>query len=355
MKTRVIILLTSIAIVAIFIASIGSYIKFSILQPLELDDDYNVMELPFQILTDDGLKFTIELAIMLKQEMESNPTADPWEDSLPTTGTTITPTKPTTPQQTNPTDPNGATNPTDPIGTNPEPTQPPTQVPTQPPTEPTKPKPTDPPKSEGYNYPGHDFTNGAVSDDWFDNVLFIGESRTVGLRDYARTGNAAYFCGVGMSVFNVMSKSFSDGDHFSKQSLEELLSSKQFDKIFINLGINECGYSSTTIIAAYKQLLATVQKYQPNATIILQGVITVTAKYAGSKDHFKPANIQALNKKIKALADDAKIFYIDANPYFTDPDGYLYKDITGDGCHFTGKYYKVWAEWISFAVGQLGL
>jgi lysophospholipase L1-like esterase len=49
------------------------------------------------------------------------------------------------------------------------------------------------------------------------------------------------------------------------------------------------------------------------------------------------------------------VFFIDANPYFTDPKGFLYTDITGDGCHFTGKYYKEWAKWISFAVGQLGI
>ena len=353
MKARVIVLLSAIVIVAVCIAALGSYIKYEILQPLDLDDDYNVMELPFQVLTDDGLKFAIEFAIMMEQmptEDPDNTTESTWEDFLPTpppTDPTTRPTIPgTTPGDTEPTDP---TDPTDPLPTDPKPTEP---KPTEP--KPTQPKPTEP-KKESYTYPDHDFSEGAVSDEWFENVLFIGESRTVGLRDYARTGNAAYFCGVGASVFNIMKKEFSDGSHFSKQTLESLLSSQQFDKVFINLGINECGYPASTIIAAYEKIIAMVQKYQPDAKIILQGVLTVTEKYAGSKDHFKPKSIHALNKKIKKLADDTTIFYIDANPYFTDPDGYLYKDITGDGCHFTGKYYKEWAKWISFAVGQLGI
>ncbi len=344
MKTRVIILLSAIAIVAVSIAGIGSYIKFAILQPLELDDDYNVMELPFQVLTDDGLKFAIEFAISLRNEQPDDPTTD---FDPPTSDTTIG-TEPNTqpPTGTTPVLPptTGSTAPTDP-------TTPPT-------TQPTEPKPTPPPTKPpetGDKYPGHDFSQGAVSDDWFENVLFIGESRTVGLRDYARSGNAEYFCGVGASTFNILKKSFADGSRFPEQKLEALLSSKQYDKIFINLGINECGYPAKTIIAAYKTILELVQEKQPNATIILQGVLTVTTKYAGSKAHFKPSSIQALNKKIEALADNSKIFYIDANPYFTDTNGYLYKDITGDGCHFTGKYYKVWAQWISFAVGQLGI
>ena len=355
MKTRVIVLLTAIVVFAIVIATLGSYIKFCILQPFELDEGYNVMELPFQILTDEGLKFAVELAIEMRQEPTEDPTEDPWIDSLPSSSSSTAQTQvPTT--STSPID--GTTSPTEPTEpitgpTQPD-TQPPTQPTTQPQTKPTQPS-TEPTQPSGYKYPGHDFSEGAVSSEWFDNTLFIGESRTVGLRDYARSGNAEYFCGVGASVFNITKKEFSDGSNFSKQTLESLLSGKQYDKIFINLGINECGYSSKTIIAAYKKILSMVQEKQPDATIILQGVLTVTQKYAGSKDHFQPSNIKALNKKIEALADNSKIFYIDANQYFTDPDGYLYKDITGDGCHFTGKYYKEWAKWISFAVGQLGI
>ncbi len=340
MKIRVFALLASIIIAAAIVAGIGCHIKYNILQPLDLDEDYNIVELPFLVLTDEGLQFCIEYALSMEKEEDFT---EP-DDDL---------------GQTDPTDP-GVTDPTDPPPTDPGPTDP---TPTDPqPTDPqpTDPPPTDPPATQPgnqdhYKYPDHDFSQGAVSDAWFENTLFIGESRTVGLRDYARSGNAEYFCKVGMTVFNVTKESCADNGRFSSQTLESLLSSKTYDHIFINLGINECGYPAKTITAKYQKLIDLIRDKQPNAKIILQGVLTVTEKYAGSKDHFKPSNIQALNKKIKGLSDGKTIFYIDANPYFTDPDGYLYTDITGDGAHFTGKYYKVWANWIRFAVGQLGI
>jgi lysophospholipase L1-like esterase len=204
-------------------------------------------------------------------------------------------------------------------------------------------------------YPGHDFSGG-VSDAWFNDVLFIGDSRTVGLRDYARSGNAEYFCSVGLTVFSVLKDDTKASDkNFSKQTLESLLSSKSYGKIFISLGINECGYSTSSLINAYSKLINRVRELQPNAKIILQGIITVTKKYAGSRDYFKPNHINAINERIKGLSNGSTIFYIDANPYFTDSDGYLYTDVTGDGCHFTGKYYREWAKWISFAAGKLGI
>ncbi len=349
MKIRVFALLAAIVVTAAIIAGIGSYIKYNILQPLDLDEDYNIMELPFLVLTDEALQFCIEFALSMEEDDFTDPD-DFWEETDPTEPGITDPTDPN-PTDPNPTDP-GPTdpNPTDPTPTDPQPTDP---TPTDP--QPTDPPPTQPDNQDSYKYPGHDFSQGAVSDAWFENALFIGESRTVGLRDYARSGNAEYFCKVGMTVFNVMKEECADSGRFSSQTLESLLSSKTYEYIFINLGINECGYPAKTIAAKYKTLIEMIQEKQPNAKIVLQGVIAVTKKYAGSKDHFKPSNIQAINKRIKAMANNSKIFYIDANLYFTDPDGYLYSDITGDGAHFTGKYYKVWANWIHFAVGQLGI
>lgn len=202
--------------------------------------------------------------------------------------------------------------------------------------------------------PNADFSVGAVDESWFDNVLFIGDSRTVGLRDYARSGKADYFCSVGMSVFNFKSRTASD-KNFSEQKLEALLKSKTYDKIFISLGINECGYPLKTLMNAYTDLVDMVRQHQPDAKIILQGIMAVSRSYAKNGSSFSPSNINKINDEIRALADGASIYYIDVNEYFADEDGYLIKEVSGDGCHPSGKYYGVWANWIAFAVGQIGI
>jgi lysophospholipase L1-like esterase len=370
----------------------GAYLKLAVLEPLGIATDEDIAALPFLIFTDDALRYSIEEALN-PTEPSTDPTTAPTTEptTVPTTvpattePTTEPPTVPettvpeeTTAPTTQPTDPKPTDpkptepkptdpKPTDPKPTNPKPTEPkptdpkptdptpPSEPTTEPeetdPSETTTPPVTEPPKSS--KYPGHDFSGG-VSDSWYNDVLFIGDSRTVGLRDYARSGNAEYFCTVGMSVFNYSERTASD-KNFSKQTLESLLSKKTYGKIFISLGINECGYSTGSLINAYSKLINRVRELQPNAKIILQGIITVTKKYAGNRDYFQPKHINSINERIKGLANGSTIFYIDANPYFTDSEGYLYTDVTGDGCHFSGKYYREWAKWISFAVAKLGI
>ena len=259
----------------------------------------------------------------------------------PTVVTTIPQTQPSDPAITDP-DPSDETEPS---------TTPPTTVP--PTTEPDVTEPVVIP-GPALHDPNGDFSIGAVDPSWFDNVLFIGDSRTVGLRDYARSGNAEYFCSVGMSVFNFKSRTASD-KNFTEQKLDKLLSSKTYDKIFISLGINECGYPLNTLMNAYTDLVDMVRQYQPDAKIILQGIMSVSRSYAKNGSSFAPSNINKINDEIRGLANGSSIFYIDVNEFFADEEGYLLKEVSGDGCHPSGKYYGVWANWIAYAVGQLGI
>lgn len=214
------------------------------------------------------------------------------------------------------------------------PTTAPTTVPTEPPT-------TDP------------FAN-MVDESWYDNTLFIGDSRTIGLRDYARIGNAEYFCSVGMSVFNYESATAQD-KNFERQALASLLSSKTYDKIFVNLGINEAGYPISSLMGSYKDLLDMIRQAQPDAVIILQGILNVSKNYADGRSYFTPDNINTINDEIRALSDDSSIYYIDINAYFSDANGYLDPDRTIDGCHLTEDAYKEWITYISVDVGDLGI
>jgi lysophospholipase L1-like esterase len=236
-----------------------------------------------------------------------------------------------------------------------------TVVTTQPPETTLPPETTVPPTTAAPTVPGPtphdpnaDFSVGAVDPGWFDDVLFIGDSRTVGLRDYARSGKAEYFCSVGMSVFNFKSRTASD-KNFTDQKLEKLLSSKTYGKIFISLGINECGYPLETLINAYTDLVEMVRSNQPDAKIIIQGIMSVSKSYSKNGASFTPSNINKINDKLRGLSDGSSIFYIDVNEFFADKDGYLLKEVSGDGCHPSGKYYGVWANWIAYAVGQLGI
>lgn len=190
-----------------------------------------------------------------------------------------------------------------------------------------------------------DLSYAEVTENWFDDVLFIGDSRTVGLRDYARLGNADYFCSIGMTVFDALELSLSD-QNFDSTNLVTLLQSKRYNKIYICLGLNECGYPYDLLMEGYQTLVNTVQKYQPNAVVILHAMITVSRRKASSEWYFSLENLNKVNKGISDLSNGETILYIDANERYADEEGYLPSDLTADGCHFDKAGYRDWAQWI---------
>lgn len=72
-------------------------------------------------------------------------------------------------------------------------------------------------------------TNAVYGQDesFFDDALFIGDSRMVNVANYARLGNADYFADVGMTVFKMFSTTASDKD-FGATDLASLLRSREY-------------------------------------------------------------------------------------------------------------------------------
>lgn len=225
------------------------------------------------------------------------------------------------------------------------PTDEPTEIPTQEvkPTDtlkPTKPVETKPAETKAPK-PSKDLTPVSLND-----TLFVGDSRTVGIREYSGLKGADFFCSVGMNVFDVTGESLSV-DGVGKVTLSQLLSKKQYSKVYIMLGINEVGYPHSSVVDKYSKVLDLIKEKQPNASIIIEANLHVSKSRSDSDKVVNNASINDLNTKLSALADGSKVFYIDANTIFDDASGSLSSDMTSDGTHLYAKYYPTWVEWIS--------
>ena len=163
--------------------------------------------------------------------------------------------------------------------------------------------------------------------------------------EYAGLDNADFFATVGMSVFNAQKDRISV-PKVGKVTLNELLSNKKYDKIYVMLGINELGYSFDSITSKYGELISFIKEKQPNATIIVQANLHVSKSRSDSDKVINNTAINRLNSELSKLADGKKVFYIDANPVFDDADGNLSADKTQDNAHLLAKYYAQWGEWI---------
>ena len=192
-----------------------------------------------------------------------------------------------------------------------------------------------------------------VEKSYFNDALFIGDSRTVGISEYGELNNATFFANTGMSVYNVFEKSVSV-PKVGKLKLEQLLKSKQFKKVYIMLGINELGYDSKKTLENYKKLIEYIKNTQSNAIIYIQANLHVTGAKSSKDKVINNENINRFNKEISKLADNQKTFYIDINEKFDDKNGNLNSEYTKDNVHIYAKYYKEWSNWLSQNTSEQG-
>ena len=189
---------------------------------------------------------------------------------------------------------------------------------------------------------------GPVTEDYWDGVLFIGDSRTEGLKLYAPMAKADYFAGSSFSSYDVLDPSVTSSQtgHFDTCTLEQLLSSKNYHAVYIMLGINEIGHSMDGIQMMHQKLIDKIHELQPGVPIVLQASIRVTKAFSEGKEDFALYRFEALDETLAAMADNKTIFFINGNFMFLDEEGYLDPKYTGDGSHPYAANYETYKNWL---------
>lgn len=186
-----------------------------------------------------------------------------------------------------------------------------------------------------------------VSQSYYDDACFIGDSRIGGLHDYSSLTNATYYFKEGINVYDLMKDKIAKVGK-KTMSIPDALASKQFKKIYIMVGINELGQGTTKDYAkAYKKCLDTIRQLQPNAIIYIMGVMHVTTSYSDGDDVFNNDNINDKNVAVSQFANGVDTFYLDMNPVVDDGKGGVKKKYTWDGIHLQAQYYSLWVDFLN--------
>lgn len=175
---------------------------------------------------------------------------------------------------------------------------------------------------------------------YFDDALFIGDSRTVGIYEYGTLKNADYFCSVGLASYKI------DSEYVNGCSIYDVLSAENYGKVYVMLGINEVGNDFDYTMNSFVKLMNTIKEYQPDAIIYIMGNLHVTYNRQLQGDTINNENINNLNYAMSELTDGQKVFYLDVNEIFDDADGNLMSECSNDGVHVLAKYYQTWCDWL---------
>ena len=188
---------------------------------------------------------------------------------------------------------------------------------------------------------------GQAPEGYFEETLFIGDSRTEDLLNYNALTTPMIFSRVSTSLYNLHSDPAPVNHGVGEIDFVDLINNYKFKHIYIMLGFNEIGYARQQTVNKFEALLEEVRAAQPDADIIIQANLHVTPAYAARHPDESNEEIDDFNSKIAQFADGEKIFYIDMNELFDDADGALDTQYTGDGVHLTPSATKTWAEWLA--------
>ncbi len=182
-----------------------------------------------------------------------------------------------------------------------------------------------------------------VDESYFDDALFIGDSRTVGLRDYTDLSeHGDFYCETSLTIYKVLEENFK-----GKGTVKEALASQNYGKIYIMVGINELGRGTTEdFMGKYTEVIDTLRELEPDAKIFIQAIMRVSGQKNSEDAIFNNSNINARNNAIATLADNKQIFYIDVNEVVCDEEGNLNSEYTFDQIHLLGVHNELWKQFL---------
>jgi hypothetical protein len=210
----------------------------------------------------------------------------------------------------------------------------------------------------------YDFTkpvpeSAPVDKSYYDDALFIGDSRTEGFRMFAGLNNATYYSAKGLAANTVFTEHFISPDGFNvppgvktgkggtltvAQAIEY---GRGFGKIYIMLGINELGWQNVnTFIDFYRELVAHIRKYNPDAVIYVQLIIPVSKTKSDSDKIYNNERIEMFNSLIAQMCADERVYCINTLEAVCDENGALPEDAGVDGVHMKRSYCERWRDYL---------
>lgn len=188
-------------------------------------------------------------------------------------------------------------------------------------------------------------------DVWLADAVFIGDSRTDGLRLYGGISDvAAFLCQTGLSVYKVDQNQAVIRQGESRVSVLDALGRGSYGKVYLSLGLNELGYFNPAGYAeTYGRVIDAVAQRQPNARIYVQLIIPVNdarCRASGTPYYITNQAVSDYNAALTALCADRDVTLLAAPPELLDETGQLREDITTDGAHFRPEGYALWRDYL---------
>ena len=188
----------------------------------------------------------------------------------------------------------------------------------------------------------------AVDASWYDDAVFLGDSRLDGFRLYAGPSGATYFTEAGAKALSIQEKNTERLADGSKVPMLKALEGKTFSKVYLNLGMNNLGdYDlQKEFVEAYADDIDRIRAIQPDCDIYLMTLFPVTAEQEAKGSYVNNKAIDDLNSCIRYLAAQKGTYLLEVDGLLRDGDGNLPSEDSFDGIHLTPDACKLWRSYL---------
>lgn len=219
------------------------------------------------------------------------------------------------------------------------------EVPSIDPPEPTQDQ-TTPVSSGTYDYSKPVPPSDLVDLAYFDDAVFIGDSRTEGLFLNTGLSNATSFAHMGLMVDTVFTRPLFNVSG-EKVPVIDAMKKVEFSKVYIMLGVNETGWAYSSIfIQKYGEIIDAIREIAPDALIYVQAIMPVSQKVSSTHSYVKNPKIAEYNQLLLQLAEEKQVYYIDTASAVAGEDGSLPDDAAPDGIHLVRSYCQRWLDYL---------
>lgn len=215
----------------------------------------------------------------------------------------------------------------------------------QPPEAPTEPQiPAEPDAPYDYTQPVPE--SAAVDRSWFDDAVFIGDSRTEGLMINTGLTNATFYYHKGLMVSTVFTDPVITLDG-KKVSVMEALERTEFSKVYVMFGINEAGWVYTQpFVDKYGEIVDAIREINPDAAIYVQTILPVSREVSDTHPYITNARLDEFNALLREMAAEREVYLVDAAASVAGEDGALPEKAAVDGIHPSKAYCEKWLDYL---------
>lgn len=186
-----------------------------------------------------------------------------------------------------------------------------------------------------------------IDDSFFDGAAFFGNSLMEGLGGYGGLENGAFFGHARTALYNMDTEKNTRLDDGSTGTLYQAMVQRQYEKIYVLLGINEIGWDASYFADRFDAFLERLREDEPEAEIYIMSLTPVTQETSETHEFFNMERVRAYNEELLALAEKNGCWYLDMCQALAGDDGYLPAErAADDGVHLTQDAYPLWADYL---------